>query len=133
MKGFLKFILSVLLLTIALNATAQRRHHAPVKQEKNSASDQKKETKKKEEKQKKKQAQTTAAKQHAATPVIPAARREGNSDTTIAGTTLEVIQVYKPEIKPAPKPEYYPTLPSMTDAHSTHLILPVYSANPPPP
>ena len=54
---------------------------------------------------------TVAAKQHAATTVTPAARREGNSDTTIAGTTLEVIQVYKPEIKPAPKPEYYPTLP----------------------
>ena len=32
-------------------------------------------------------------------------------DTVIRSTTLEVYQVYKPEIKPAPKPEFTPTLP----------------------
>lgn len=37
-------------------------------------------------------------------------KRTGN-DTTIRSTTLEVYQVYKPEIKPAPKQELTPTLP----------------------
>ncbi len=32
-------------------------------------------------------------------------------DTTIRGTTLEVYQVYKPEVKIAPKPAFMPTLP----------------------
>jgi hypothetical protein len=33
------------------------------------------------------------------------------SDTTIKGTTLEVYQVYQPELKPVVKPEFSPTLP----------------------
>jgi hypothetical protein len=35
-----------------------------------------------------------------------------SKDSTIKGSTIEVIQSYKPEIKQAPKPEWIPVLPS---------------------
>jgi hypothetical protein len=40
----------------------------------------------------------------------PTAISRGN-DTTIKGATLEVYQIYKPEVKIAPKPNFIPTLP----------------------
>lgn len=34
-----------------------------------------------------------------------------NKDSTLKGTTIEVIQSYKPQVKQAPKPEFAPSLP----------------------
>lgn len=48
-------------------------------------------------------------------PSAPAARPTNinrGDDTTIRSTTLEVYQVYKPEVKIAPKPVFTPTLPA---------------------
>ena len=41
----------------------------------------------------------------------PITMKRSGDDTTIRSTTLEVYQVYKPEIKPTPKQEFTPTLP----------------------
>lgn len=41
----------------------------------------------------------------------PRQQQMQRSDTTIKGTTLEVYQVYQPELKPMVKPEFSPTLP----------------------
>ncbi len=52
------------------------------------------------------QRRRSAAPQRPQTPI-----RATRSDTTIKGTTLEVYQVYQPELKPIVKPETSPTLP----------------------
>ena len=44
-------------------------------------------------------------------PAKPAAPVSRGDDTTIKSTTLDVYQVYKPEIRQAPKPEFIPSLP----------------------
>lgn len=44
----------------------------------------------------------------------------GTGDTTLKGTTIEVIQAYRPKIKPSPKPEWIPQAPP---ADTTHPVL----------
>jgi len=41
----------------------------------------------------------------------------GANDTTLKGSVIEVIQAYKPKVKPAPKPLYLPQLPPADTAH----------------
>ncbi len=48
------------------------------------------------------------------------AQRVAPADTVLKGSTIEVIQTYKPEVKRAPKPEWVPQLPA-TD--TTHPVL----------
>ncbi len=52
-----------------------------------------------------------AQRRRPAAPQPQAPIRATRSDTTIKGTTLEVYQVYQPELKPIVKPEILPTLP----------------------
>ena len=47
------------------------------------------------------------------------AQHTGN-DTVLKGSTIEVLQTYKPEVKQAPKPEWIPQLPP---ADTTHPVL----------
>ncbi len=56
---------------------------------------------------KNKPAQKTPQKSVPATTI----KRSSSNDTTIKSTTLEVYQVYKPEVKIDPKPSFTPTLP----------------------
>ena len=50
---------------------------------------------------------TSARAQHAATP----------GDTVLKGTTIEVIQSYKPQVKQVPKPEWVPQIPPADTSH----------------
>ena len=47
------------------------------------------------------------------------AQRVSPSDTVLKGSTIEVIQSYKPEVKRAPKPEWVPQLPPADTTHPT--------------
>ena len=47
------------------------------------------------------------------------APRVAPSDTVLKGSTIEVIQSYKPEVKRAPKPEWVPQLPPTDTTHPT--------------
>src|SRR4051812_22485699 len=46
-----------------------------------------------------------------------AAQHAPGSDTVLKGSTIEVIQAYKPQIKQAPKPEWVPQLPPADTSH----------------
>lgn len=66
-----------------------------------------------------------------------AQRERPAADTAIGGTTIEIIQNYKPEVKQAPKPEYTPALPPIdTTTPSYRYVVPeqtlyyTYSATP---
>jgi hypothetical protein len=45
------------------------------------------------------------------------AQRAPGSDTVLKGSTIEVIQSYKPRVKQSPKPEWIPQLPPADTAH----------------
>ncbi len=45
------------------------------------------------------------------------AQRAPGSDTVLKGSTIEVIQAYKPQIKSAPKPEWVPQVPPADTTH----------------
>ncbi len=45
------------------------------------------------------------------------AQRRAPADTVLKGSTIEVIQSYKPEVKRAPKPEWMPQLPPPDTTH----------------
>ena len=47
------------------------------------------------------------------------AQRTAPADTVLKGSTIEVIQTYKPEVKRAPKPEWVPQLPQLDTTHPT--------------
>jgi hypothetical protein len=47
------------------------------------------------------------------------AQRAPGSDTVLKGSTIEVIQAYKPQIKPAPKPEWVPQVPPIDTTHTS--------------
>ncbi len=47
------------------------------------------------------------------------ARAQHANDTVLKGSTIEVIQAYKPEVKQAPKPEWIPQLPPADTTHPT--------------
>ena len=50
---------------------------------------------------------------------LGARAQRGASDTVLKGSTIEVIQSYKPEVKRAPKPEWVPQLPPTDTSHPT--------------
>ncbi|MCD6012504.1 MAG: hypothetical protein K0Q79_2366 [Flavipsychrobacter sp.] len=50
---------------------------------------------------------------------VQAQRTTPGRDTVLKGSTIEVIQSYKPQVKQAPKPEYIPQLPPADTAHPT--------------
>jgi hypothetical protein len=87
-------------------ADAQRRS-APKKRTEKSTEKKTKDTKNK------KQVQKPAAQKPAPARKPAEASRPiaGGNDTTLRSTTFEVEQIYKPEIKPAPKPELTPSMP----------------------
>src|ERR1700733_5748255 len=43
--------------------------------------------------------------------------QSAGSDTVLKGSTIEVLQAYKPEVKQAPKPEWIPQLPPPDTTH----------------
>src|SRR5579872_3014402 len=47
------------------------------------------------------------------------AKAQHAQDTILKGSTIEVLQSYKPQIKQAPKPEWIPQLPPADTAHPT--------------
>lgn len=54
-----------------------------------------------------------------------AQRERPSADTSIGGTTIEIIQNYKPEVKQAPKPQYVPSLPPIdTNTPSYRYVVP---------
>jgi hypothetical protein len=51
-------------------------------------------------------------------PVVASAQRPApGSDTVLKGSTIEVIQSYKPRVKQSPKPEWKPQLPPVDTTH----------------
>lgn len=54
-----------------------------------------------------------------ATYAVQAQRTTPVRDTAMKGSTIEVIQSYKPQVKQAPKPEYIPLLPPADTSHPT--------------
>lgn len=49
--------------------------------------------------------------------VLPAKAQRAPGDTVLKGSTIEVIQAYKPQVKNAPKPEWMPLLPKADTSH----------------
>lgn len=97
------YLLLIAGLLVASPAGAQRRTAAKKQAEKRVE-------KKAKDKGKDKKQAVKPANQKPVTPVVSRPVAGGN-DTTLRGTTFEVEQIYKPEIKPAPKPELTPTMP----------------------
>ena len=50
-------------------------------------------------------------------PFAAQAQRAPGSDTVLKGSTIEVIQSYKPKVKQSPKPEWIPQLPPADTSH----------------
>ncbi len=51
------------------------------------------------------------------TAALGARAQSAGNDTVLKGSTIEVIQSYKPEVKQAPKPEWIPQLPPADTTH----------------
>lgn len=98
-------VISLALLATAGTADAQRKGKAASK--KNTA----KTVQKKQAPAKKQKAQP-APQKPAPAKALPRASRD-----TIKGATIEVYQNYKPELKPAPKPAFNPSLPPADTTH----------------